>query len=531
MGLWNLYFIAKLYLYWLGKIQPSGWLNLLLALCLLAPLQRRWLRWLRQALAIVAAVALLYHEAGQGDPRRILTQLAALGGFSPGYLLELARRVVAPSALYAAGLAVLAFLLLNRWLRVTTFVLLALLALPLWQAGTALAARTARPAAANGTAAQAAGLPAADPGQAGNATAGSYDQQLAAFRSAEASRRVAFPHITDQASAQFNIILLHICSLSWDDLDVANARNHPLLSHFDYVFQNFSSAASYSDPAAMRVLRASCGQEPHRDLYSPVASECHLFAQLARAGFQVQATMNHDGRYDGFRDIVERELGVPGVQVGTNAGLPVALRAFDGSPLAGDYEALARWFGIRAAAGGGPVALYYNSITMHDGNRLLDSNMGSLQSYPVRVNKLLGDVDRLIDLVARSGRKAVIVFIPEHGAALRGGANQVAGLREIPSPQIVHVPVGVKLVGLPAGAARGDGPLSIAEPTSYLALAQLLANLVADSPFRPGAPPLAQYAAGLPQTRLVGENEATVTMQTANGYVIHTPDDVWVEGH
>ncbi|MFD1559297.1 cellulose biosynthesis protein BcsG, partial [Paraburkholderia silviterrae] len=180
----------------------------------------------------------------------------------------------------------------------------------------------------------------------------------------------------------------------------------------------------------------------------------------------------------------------------------------------------------------GPVALYYNTVTMHDGNRLpgVNANLTSLRSYPIRLQSLLGDVDKLIDLVAQSGRKAVIVFVPEHGAALRGEDNQIAGMREIPTPNIVHVPVGVKVVGLRAGTEHAGGPVTIDTPTSYLALAQLLSNLVASSPFLPGAQPLAQYATNLPQTRMVGENEGTVMMTTPTGYMIHTPDGVWVQG-
>jgi hypothetical protein len=29
---------------------------------------------------------------------------------------------------------------------------------------------------------------------------------------------------------------------------------------------------------------------------------------------------------------------------------------------------------------------------------------------------------------------------------------------------------------------------------------------------------------------MVGENEGTVTMKTASGYVVKTPDGVWVDG-
>jgi cellulose synthase operon protein YhjU len=176
------------------------------------------------------------------------------------------------------------------------------------------------------------------------------------------------------------------------------------------------------------------------------------------------------------------------------------------------------------------VALYYNTVSMHDGNRLPNSNLTSLQSYPIRLTRLLGDIDRLTDLIAHSGRKAVVIFVPEHGAALRGDAGQISGLREIPTPRIIDVPVGVKLIGLPAGKEPPGHAISIDTPTSYLALAQLMSNLVANSPFKADAPALQQYAHDLPQTRMVGENENTVTMDTANGYVIHTPDGVWMEG-
>jgi len=527
VGYWNLYFAAKLYLAWIGSLRPAWWLNLLFAACLLIPVRHRLLRPLRHLAALAAGIALVLHEADLPAPSRILSQLPALSEFSPGYMLELAGRLVSPSLLWTVLLVFLAYLLINRWVRVTTFVLGALVAVPLWQGAALLTARAAPGEPAGTHARTAAGSPGAN-GQ----PAGSYDEQLAAFRAEQAERQVDFAPMSADPAAQFDIIVLHICSLSWDDMDVANLRNHPLLSRFDYVFSNFSSATSYSDPAAIRVLRASCGQQAHKDLFSPVPAECHLFAQLAAAGYRAQALLNHDGRYGDFKGIVESEIGIPGLQVLPHPDLPVVMREFDGSPLVGDYDALAQWYRNRLSQDGAPVALYYNTVTLHDGNRLPDSNLSSLQSYPIRLKTLLDDVDRLIDLIAQSGRKAAIVFVPEHGAALRGGNNQIAGMREIPTPQIVHVPVGVKLVGLPAGAQAGPqpGPVAVDAPTSYVALAQLLSGLVGNSPFQPGAPPLPQYAADLAQTRMVGENENTVTMATGNGYVIHTPDDVWLEG-
>jgi cellulose synthase operon protein YhjU len=526
MGLWNLYFAAKLYLFSLGKIAPLWLFNLAFALLLVYQIQGRTMRVARQFVAIAAGAALLYRESALPPFERVVSQLSNIQNFTAGYLLELAQRVIRPEMVIGAVAVLLVYLLLNRWVRVTTLVLIALVAVPLWGglgAGRGIAGN-ARLSARDADTARAAT----------NTVAGDdNDGRLAAFRAQESTRQVSFAkrdaaQPEGQPDAQFDIIVLHICSLSWDDLDVAKARNHALLSRFDYLFKNFSSAASYSGPAAIRVLRAACGQQAHRDLYNPAPAECHLFADLAQAGYGTHVLMNHDGRFDNFRDFVERELGVPGIKPESTDGLPVAMRAFDNSPILGDYDVLAKWYQARLTHDNGPVALYYNTVSLHDGNRLPDRKLTSIESYPLRLDKLLTDVDKMLDLIARSGRKAVVVFVPEHGAALRGDDNQIAGLREIPTPAIVHVPVGVKLIGLPSNAT--GTPVTIEAPTSFLALSQLLSNFVADSPFRANAPALPQYANDLPQTQMVGENEATIMMKRANGYVLKTSDGVWVEG-
>lgn len=533
MGLWNLYFLAKLYLSAVGKLQPVWWLNLLFAIALLVPIGPRWLRIVRNVAAVVIGVVLLYHEANVPSFSRVISQLPALATFTPRYMLELLGRLVPLSTLYVIVLVLVAYFLLSRWLRITTFVLAALIAMPLWQEFGTLVAQAGSNVSSGATAnAKPGGASAPDN------SAGSYDSQLAAFRRSEADRVVTFtpPKGGVSTADQFDIIVIHVCSLSWDDLDVVNARSNPLFSRFDYVFQNFSGAASYSGPAALRVLRATCGQEAHRDLYEPAPAQCHLFTDLAQLGFTPQALLNHNGQFDDFKGIVERETGV---KLLPNDGLPVVMREFDNSPLVGDYAVLSRWYQQRLAAGGGPVALYYNTVTLHDGNRIPGNNMNSLQSYPLRLKMLLDDIDKLIDLVQQSGRKAVLVFVPEHGAALRGDANQIAGMREIPTPRIIHLPVGVTLIGLPkptgatGTASAPDAPhtaVSIDTPTSFLALSQLLANLIAENPFAAHAQPLAQYAQNLPQTRMVGENDATITLTTPTGYVIRTSDNVWMEG-
>ncbi|KVT37542.1 cellulose biosynthesis protein BcsG [Burkholderia multivorans] len=516
MTFWNLYFILKFALFATGHLQPMWAANLVFALALAAsaPLRSRVARIVRQLAAVAIAVPLLARELHAPPLARLAEAAREVATFRADYWLEILPRLLPPMLLLTVAGVLIVYFVVNRWLRVATFVIAALIAMPLWQAGSGWATRVAQATTAQGGAATAA--------RAGQPE--DYNAALATFRAQESQRQVAFGHLGSDPAAQFDVIVVHVCSLSWDDLDAAKLRNHPMLSRFDYLFTNFSTAASYSGPAAIRVLRASCGQEAHADLYKPAPQQCHLFAQLASAGYTVQSLLNHDGHFDNFLQVIRDNIGVPGAPLVSNEAAPVAMHAFDGSAIKDDYATLANWYAQRASVAG-PVALYYNTISLHDGNRVVGSALTSIDSYPQRAAKLMSDVDRLADLIAQSGRRAVIVFVPEHGAALRGDRNQVAGLREIPTPRIVHGPVGVRLVGF---AGDHGTTTVIDQPTSFLALAQLLSNLVSNSPFKPGVT-LAQYAADLPRTRMIGENEGTVTMQTAAGYAVKTPDGVWID--
>ncbi len=515
MTFWNLYFILKLFLFATGHLKPVWLANLafVLALALTSPIRQRGWRIVRFVAGLGIGLPLLYYEAVVPPFSRIIEEASSIESFTAGYWLELARRFLPPMLIVAVVAAIVAHLLLNRWVRVATFVVLALIVLPVWQT-VSLALTSAQTDRAS---------------RAPNAGVVEqpldHNAALAAFRTEESQRQISFGALGSDPSRQFDVILLHVCSLSWDDLDVANARNAPMLNHFDYLLTNFSTAASYSGPAAIRILRASCGQEAHADLYKPAPQSCYLMNDLARAGFTPQILMNHDGHFDNFLDFVKANTEVPGTAIESNANAVVSMHAFDGSIIHDDYSTWANWYARRAQTPG-PVALYYNTISLHDGNRVVGKEqLSSLASYPYRVTTLMNEVDEFADLIAKSGRRAVIVFVPEHGAALRGDADQVAGLREIPTPRIIHGPVGVRIVGL-----QGDhGPTTVIDaPTSFLALAQLLSNLVSNSPFKAGVV-LSQYAAGLPRTEMVGENEGTVTVKTADGYAVKTPDGVWVD--
>ncbi|WP_349251388.1 cellulose biosynthesis protein BcsG [Escherichia coli] len=94
--------------------------------------------------------------------------------------------------------------------------------------------------------------------------------------------------------------MINICSLSWSDIEAAGLMSHPLWSHFDIEFKNFNSATSYSGPAAIRLLRASCGQTSHTNLYQPQITTAICLITFSKLGFTQHLMMGHNGQFGGF---------------------------------------------------------------------------------------------------------------------------------------------------------------------------------------------------------------------------------------
>lgn len=123
---------------------------------------------------------------------------------------------------------------------------------------------------------------------------------------------------------------------------------------------------------------------------------------------------------------------------------------------------------------------------------------------------MLGDLQGFIDVLEKNGRREVVV--PEHGAALHGDRMQIPGMREIPSPSITHVPVGVKLVGM--GIPAAAGPRHVTAPSSYLALSELVARIYAlNAQASAGERNWDGLLQGLPTTPSVSENEGAKVME------------------
>ena len=146
---------------------------------------------------------------------------------------------------------------------------------------------------------------------------------------------------SETAAAPFDIIVLHVCSLSWDDLAVVGMRQHPLLQRFDVVFSNFNSAASYSGPASLRLLHGTCGQQAHTQIYDSEEPSCYVFPSLEKLGYQTQALLNHDGVYEGFGATLEEKGGLAGKFL-PNQNAAVHMQNFDGSPIYNDYALLSQ---------------------------------------------------------------------------------------------------------------------------------------------------------------------------------------------
>jgi hypothetical protein len=139
--------------------------------------------------------------------------------------------------------------------------------------------------------------------------------------------------------------------------------------------------------------------------------------------------------------------------------------------------------------------------------------------------KFLDETESFMQKLEKSGRRAVIVMVPEHGAAVRGDKMQIAGMREIPTPAISLVPVGIKLIG---GNREGEG-LLVDQPTSYLAISHIVERMLEQSPFDNASFNPSDYVANLPNTIFVSQNETTTVADSLGQYYLSRGDTKWAD--
>ncbi|HGE8495254.1 cellulose biosynthesis protein BcsG [Serratia nevei] len=528
LGGWNLYFLAKFALLWFGYLNFHALPNLVFMAFLLMPIPSPRLHRWRHYLAIPIGIALFYHDTWLPGINSILSQGSQLAGFSAQYLLELINRFINWQMVGAAFVLLIAYLFVAQWVRVTVFTVAALVWINIVNiAGPAVsllpATSTASAGGANTPATSAPAAGDAAPADSLPPTSANLTAYLNQFYEREKGRATAFPAALPADAQPFDLLVINICSLAWADMEAVNLQNHPLWSKMDIMFDSFNSATAYSGPAAIRLLRASCGQLSHHDLYQPVNQQCYLFDNLAKLGFKEQLMLDHSGVFGNFLKEL-REQGDMQAPLMSQAGIGNELTSFDGEPIYNDLELLTRWLDQQQKGGDGRTATFFNIIPLHDGNRFVGSSKSA--DYQPRAQKLFDQLNTFLDQLEKSGRKVVVVIVPEHGAALVGDKMQMSGLRDIPSPNITHTPVGIKLVGMKA--PHQGSPLQIKTPSSYLALSELVSRLVDGKVFSESSVDWQALTQGLPQTPVISENDNAIVMQYQGKPYIRLNGGDWV---
>jgi cellulose synthase operon protein YhjU len=553
MLLWNLYFLLKFGLHFAGQLTLSPLWNLALFALLLATnpaafQNKRLMTLLRYILFTGPAIALLLHELGLVVSLALVDQIKALFGFSLDYLLELTKRTIQPWMLWGALAAFMLTRVLDRYFRISTWVGVGLLAVLVMQT-LQLANQGKSDAIAQITEPLAQARENLSPAEL--LALGQVDfQKLRVARDQESptklrddategagpgavlqgffdrQRAVATARFEPVKAPDFDVIVLQICSLSWADMQYAKQGQHPALRQADFIFENFNSATSYSGPAAIRLLRGKCGQAPHDDLYKSPSDSCMLFEQLRNSGFDVEMGLNHDGKFQDFSKLVRSNLGATALQSVAHNEVPAGVLAFDGSQVGRDGDYLRAWWNKRTQKESPAVAYYYNSITLHDGNRLPNSNLNSLNSYPLRLERLFNDVLSVLGEIRRSNRKALVVVVPEHGAGLSGEYGQLVGLRELPTPAITKVPVFGYWIA-PGYKPAATGTVTVKQSVSYTALSELFGRWLAQNPEQQSQPAWPVLLSDLPDTRFVSQQGNITVMESQGAYWIKAPGAAW----
>lgn len=535
LSVWNFYFLVKFYLLWTGYLNFHPFKNLVFLAFLLIPVPCYILRQLRNWLALPTGFALFWHDTWLPGPGSIMDQGTQLAHFSSNYLFELITRFINWQMLGAFFILFVGWLFLTQWIRITTVVVTTVL----WINISTLIKERAMQETTDQliTVQNAVDKHATDsimtiednlafgdiPAQTAPPTNTNLNAWLNNFYHAEAKRKTLFPAILPADAEPFEILIINICSLSWADLDVTGLMSHPVWSRFDIKFKNFNSATSYSGPAAIRLLRASCGQTAHASLYQPASNDCYLFDNLAKLGFNQHLIMGHNGHFGDFLKEV-RENGGIRTELMDQTGLPVILQGFDGSPVYSDIAVLSRWLNITSGDKNPRSATFYNTLPLHDGNHYPD--VSTAADYKDRAQKLFDDLDAFFKDVEKSGRKVVAIVVPEHGAALKGDKMQISGLRDIPSPSITNVPVSVKFFGMKS--PHQGGAIEISQPSSFLAISELIVRILDGKIFTDGNVDWATLTSGLPQTAPVSENANAIVIQYQNKPYVKLNGGDWI---
>ena len=527
LGGWNIYFLAKFALLWTGYLNFHPLINLVFAAFLIFPLPSAGLRRIRHWLALPIGAGIFYHDTWLPGIESIRAQGGQVFSFTLDYWLELLGRFINWEMVGAGFVMLTLYLFIAQWLRFTPWILLALLWLwlsPLvgdpFASRDAVAASTVTSPQPGSTPRQVSMTEQLD--QSAPPTNENLNTYLDDFYREEQDRLVRFPSALPADATPFDLLIINICSLAWSDVEASGLTEHPVWRHFDIRFNHFNSATSYSGPSSIRLLRASCGQTSHQGLYVTAPSQCLLFDNLARLGFDKQIAMDHSGAFGNYLKDLQQYAGLDIKPMGKE-GLAHDLASFDGEPIYRDDALFGRWLSEREKNQAARNMTFFNLIALHDGNRYAATRQ--VAPYKARLKTLLDQLDDFMTTLEQSGRKVAVVVVPEHGAALAGDRMQMPGLRDIPSPSITLVPVGVALLGT---RAQHEATRNIDTPSSFLAVSELVSRLVGGNVFGTDTIDWDALLSGLPETPSVSENQGAVVLEYQNQFHIKLGQGDWV---
>ncbi|MHA2715295.1 cellulose biosynthesis protein BcsG [Vibrio owensii] len=522
LGWWNIYFIAKVALFLQGIIDFHPLENFALLLFILLPVPVRALNVLRHVIAVIIAAWLLHYDSLLPPLERLWAQAGQLMQFEFSYLVELMGRFISVQALLGLFALCAAYFILSKFLRVSVFVVIAMIYVSIPKTPqSSVTAETTQPTQPATTEVAETTQP-----QVTEINDESLNSMTADFFAKEASRRVSFSPDSAQ-DAPFDLLFLSICSVAWDDIEIAGMADHPLFKEFDVMFDNFSAATSYSGPAVVRLLRASCGQQEHSKLFEPAPKQCYLFDNLKDLGFKENLLMNHNGVFDSFLELIKKD-GDLKTNLMSQEGFKPYQKSFDGSSIFRDKQVLDDWWQQRIKSDDEKVVALYNTISLHDGNRIINANSTtSMVSYKKRLKNLLDDLYSFFQELKASKRNIVVALVPEHGAGMRGDRMQISGMREIPAPTIVHTPVGIKVFG--EGIQRQGDTKHVKAPSSYLALSQLVSNILEQNIYEKKSFSPDELAGNLPETQVVAQNSGSTVIEVNGKYYVSLDGSSWIE--
>lgn len=549
LGHWNFYFLLKFGLMWYGYLNFHPLANLVFIAFLIFPIQSKRIHIVRHILAIPIGVGLFYYDTWLPSFKSILNNKDNLLSFSGNYLIELTYRFINWPLVGFIFAAFVIYLYLAQWLRITTINIIAIiwinlqpLLIPFLQSNQIIPTITTQvgipPApmadvqapliAQNSPTSNSATNPIAintNNNRINNApaTTETLNAYLENFYQKEKQRYTRFPETLAADATPFDILIINICSLALSDIQAAGLVDHPLWNRLDISFNQFNSATSYSGPAAIRLLRASCGQTAHTDLYQSVDKKCFLLDNLSSLGFGQKLLMDHSGVFDDYLIHLRSFAGIT-APLDSQLNLASKLVSFNGEPIYQDDLLLNRWLDERTKETNQPrVATFMNMIALHDGNYYIDSKT---TDYKTRAQVMLDNLNTFLDTLEKSGRKVLVAIVPEHGAALVGDKMQIPGLRDIPSLNITHVPAGIKLIGVKS--PHQGMPIKIDQPTSYLALSELIARLIDGKLFNAEAIDWQALTQNLPRTSIISENENAIVMQYEGKAYVRLSGGDWI---